>query len=318
MHGEIKLFSGSSHPDLARSVAEHLGGGLANLKLGRFSDGEIYAEIQESVRGKDVFVLQSLSSPVNDNLMELLVIVDALRRSSAGQITAVLPYYGYARQDRQATPRSAITARLVADLLLAAGIQRVITVDLHAGQIQGFFSTPLDHLYAQPILLGELRLRRIPPDELVIVAPDAGGVDRARRYSQRLGAPLAIIDKRRSGPNVAQVMHLIGDVKDRIAVIVDDMIDTAGTLTQGASAVLQHGAREVHAMATHAVFSGEAISRIEGSALKSVTVTDTIPPTARTLGCPKIKVLPIGPLLGDAIERVHGGRSISSLFQEHE
>lgn len=314
--GEIMLFSGSSHLELAHSVAEHLGCDLSSLKLGRFSDGEVHAQVLESVRGKDVFILQSLCSPVNDNLMELLIVVDAMRRSSASQITAVLPYYGYARQDRQASPRSPITARLIADLLTTAGVNRVITMDLHAGQIQGFFSTPLDHLYASPVMLQELRHRRIPKEELVIVSPDAGGVERARIYSQVMGASLAIIDKRRSGPNVAEVMHLIGDVKDKVAVIVDDMIDTAGTLTKGALAVQQHGAREIHAMATHAVLSGPAVERITSSVLKSVTVTNSIPPTAEVLRCPKIKILSVGSLIGDAIERVHGGRSITSLFQD--
>jgi ribose-phosphate pyrophosphokinase len=314
--GEIKLFGGSSHPQLARAVSDHLGCELSSLKLGRFSDGEVRVEVMESVRGKDVFVLQSLSSPVNDHLMELLIIVDALRRSSASQITAVLPYYGYARQDRQASPRSPITARLVADLLTTAGINRVITMDLHAGQIQGFFTAPLDHLYASPVMLQELRHRRIPAQDLVIVAPDAGGVERARLYSQAMGASLAIIDKRRSGPNVAEVMHLIGDVEGKIAVIVDDMIDTAGTLAKGAQAVQQHGAREIHAMATHAVLSGPAVERIEQSVLQSVTVTNSIPPTERVLCCPKIKILSVGNLIGDAIERVHGGRSITSLFQD--
>ncbi len=314
--GEIKLFCGGSHPRLAEGVSAHLGISLSGMKLGRFSDGEIHVQILESVRGKDVFVLQSLCSPVNDNLMELLVIVDALRRSSAAQITTVLPYYGYARQDRQASPRSPITARLIADLLVTAGVNRVITMDLHAGQIQGFFTTPLDHLYATPVLLQELRHRRIPREDLVIVSPDAGGVERARWYSQAMGVPLAIIDKRRSGPNVAQVMHLIGDVKDKVAVIVDDMIDTAGTLTKGALALQQHGAREIHAIATHAVFSGPALERISASVLSTVTVTDTIAPTDETLRNPKIKILSVGSLLGDSIERVHGGRSITSLFQD--
>ncbi len=315
MHGEIKLFCGSSNQNLAETVARHLGRPLANAKLSRFSDGEIQVQILESVRGQDVFVLQSLSHPVNDNIMELLIIVDALKRSSAAQITAVIPYYGYARQDRQAAPRTPITAKLVADLLTAAGTSRVISMDLHAGQIQGFFSIPFDHLLASPVLLQELRHRSYDPNNLVIISPDAGGVERARYYSRKLGASLAIIDKRRSKPNVSEVMHIIGDVEGKIAVIIDDMIDTAGTLTRGAEAVHNNGAREVHAVTSHAVFSGPAIDRIENSVLKSVTVTDTIQASPRVQQCEKIKVVSIGSLIGDTIERVHGSRSISSLFQ---
>jgi ribose-phosphate pyrophosphokinase len=311
----LKLFAGNANSSLAADVAAHLGISLARIKLDRFSDGEVNVVIKESVRGQDVFVLQSTCAPVNDNLMELLISIDALRRSSAGQITAVIPYYGYSRQDRQAVPRSPITAKLVADLLTAAGATRVVSVDLHANQIQGFFSCPFDHLYASVVLLAALRRLRIPQDELVIVSPDAGGVERARHYSSKLGCGLAIIDKRRTGPNVADVMHIIGDVTDRVAVVVDDMIDTAGTLTKGAAVVKAHGAKEVYALATHPVFSGPAYERIEESVLSKVIVTNTIP-LKEGVKTDKIQVVSLGSLLGDAIERVHGDQSITSLFTQ--
>lgn len=311
----LKLFSGNANRALAEDVASHLGIPLARIKLGRFSDGEIQVAVKESVRGQDVFVLQSTCNPVNDNIMELLITIDALRRASAGQITAVIPYYGYARQDRQAVPRSPITAKLVADLLTAAGANRVVSVDLHATQIQGFFSCPFDHLYGSIVLLPELQRLRIPKERLVIVSPDAGGVERARYYSSRLGCGLAIIDKRRSGPNVAEVMHIIGDVRDRVAIVVDDMIDTAGTLTKGAAVVKEHGAKDVLAVATHAVLSGPAYERLEASVISQVIVTNSIP--LRTdVTCSKLKVVSLGSLLGDAIERVHGKQSISSLFTD--
>lgn len=316
MSGEIKLFSGSSNRPLAMAVAEHLGRPLNRIKLGRFSDGEIHVEVLESVRGQDVFVIQSLSTPVNDHLVELLIIIDALKRGSAGNITAVIPYYGYARQDRQVRPRTPITAKLVADLLTAAGAQRVVSMDLHAGQIQGFFSIPFDHLYASPTLTEGIRDLRVSTSDLVIVSPDAGGVERARIYSERLGAPMAIIDKRRPGPNRAEIMHLIGDVDGKVAVIIDDMIDTAGTLTQGAQSLVDHGAKAVHAVASHAVFSGPAVSRIDRSVLERVLVTDTIPPTEAALACSKIGQLSVGKVLGEAIERVHGAMSVSSMFVE--
>lgn len=317
-HGDIKLFSGSSNPELAEAVARRLGRSLGRIKVERFSDGEIHVEIGESVRGQDVYVIQSLSSPVNDHLMELLITIDALKRASAGQITAVVPYYGYARQDRQTTPRSPITARLVADLLTAAGTTRVMGIDLHAGQITGFFNIPFDHLYSRPVFGQELeRLAQRSAHPVVIVAPDAGGIKRARYYSQRVGASLAIIDKRRPKPNQAEVMNIIGDVEGATAVIVDDIIDTAGTLTQAAAAVLEHGAREVYACATHAVLSGPALKRILASPLASVWVTDTIAPTEAIQGCDRIQRLSVAHILGDAIERVHGHRSVSSLFREH-
>lgn len=317
MVGDIKLFAGNSNPTLAQAVADHLGRPLSRVKLGRFSDGEINVEVLESVRGQDCFILQSLSTPVNDHLMELLILVDALKRASAGQITALLPYYGYARQDRQTRPRTPITARLVADLLVAAGTNRVMAMDLHAGQIQGFFSTPFDHLYGKPVLFEGIEVAlgdRL--HELVIVAPDAGGVERARSFSQRFSSPLAIIDKRRAKPNEAEVMHLIGDVRGRVAVIVDDMIDTAGTLTKAAWALKEHGAREVHAVATHAVFSGNALERIEASPLGSVIVTNTIQQPRPVLDSRRIRLLSVGQVLGEAIERVHGLRSVSSMFNE--
>lgn len=315
MLGDIKLFAGNSNPTLARAVANHLGRPLSRVKLGRFSDGEIHVEILETVRGQDCFILQSLSAPVNDHLMELLILVDALKRASAGQITALVPYYGYARQDRQTRPRTPITAKLVADLLTASGANRVIAMDLHAGQIQGFFSIPFDHLYAKPVLLDAVaEIQRAASAELVIVSPDAGGVERARTYSQRFNAPLAIIDKRRAKPNEAEVMNLIGDVKGRTAVIIDDMIDTAGTLTKAASAIMAQGAVEVHAVATHAVFSGEALSRIHASTLRSVVVTDSIEPRPAMLESDRIKVVSVDRILGEGIERVHGLRSLSSMF----
>jgi ribose-phosphate pyrophosphokinase len=314
MAGEIKLFSGSSNKPLAMAMAEHLGRPLNRIKLGRFSDGEISVEVLESIRGQDVFAIQSLSTPVNDHLMELLIIIDALKRGSAGTITAVIPYYGYARQDRQVRPRTPITAKLVADLVTAAGAQRVVSMDLHAGQIQGFFSIPFDHLYASPTLTEGIRDLRVPTENLVIVSPDAGGVERARVYSKRLAAPMAIIDKRRPGPNKAEIMHLIGNVEGKVAVIIDDMIDTAGTLTQGAQAVMDHGAKQVYAAASHAVFSGPAVSRIDRSVLEKVLVTDTIMPSEAALVCKKISWLSVGKVLGEAIERVHGARSVSSMF----
>ncbi|MEO1266917.1 MAG: ribose-phosphate pyrophosphokinase [Myxococcota bacterium] len=316
MHGEIKLFSGSSNRRLAEAVAEHLGRPLNRIELGRFSDGEIRVEVLETVRGQDAFIIQSLCSPVNDNLMELLIVVDALKRASAGQITAVIPYYGYARQDRQTAPRSPITAKLVADLLTAAGTTRVVGMELHARQITGFFSIPFDHLYSNPVLGDELEslVRRCGPEEFVVVAPDAGGVERARYYSQRLGVPMAIIDKRRPNANVSEVMNIIGDVKGCTAVIVDDIIDTAGTLTKAAGALVEHGALKVHALATHAVLSGPAVERIQSSALESVVVTDTIPTWDKAIACSKIRTVSTARILGEAIERVHGDRSVSSLF----
>lgn len=315
MHDQLRLFTGNSNPDLSEAISRYLGIPIGEATVGRFSDGEIQVEVGESVRHRDVFVIQSLSWPVNDNLMELMILVDALRRASAHSITAVIPYFGYARQDRQVAARSPITAKLVADLLQTSGISRLITMDLHAGQIQGFFTCPVDHVYSSPVLSMGIRELAIPDDELVIVSPDAGGVERARHYSKVFRCPLAIVDKRRSKPGVAEAMHLIGDVQGRTAVIVDDMIDTAGTLTQAAAAILDHGAEKVYAAATHPILSGPAVERIERSVIEKVLVTDTIPRSDQARDCEKIRVVSVGELLGESIRRVHGGDSVSSLFR---
>lgn len=291
---------------------------LGKVRVGCFSDGETMVEVGESVRGLHCFVLQSTCPPANENIMELLVMIDALKRASATEITAVIPYYGYGRQDRKVAPRAPITAKLIADLLTSAGATRVISMELHAGQIQGFFNVPFDHLYAMPVLLGDLKdqfcAKEGDSDKLVVVAPDAGGVERARAYAKRLHASLAIIDKRRTGPNVAEVMHIVGDVEGRRAVIIDDMCDTAGTLTQAARAVMSEGATEVHAYCTHPVLSGPAIERIDGSPLRSVVVTDTIPLSDAARDCEKVRVLSVAPLVSEAIKRVQSGDSISTLF----
>src|ERR1051326_5639746 len=271
----LTIFTGNANRELATEICRHVEVPLGRAEVTTFSDGEVYVEIGENVRGVNCFVVQPTCSPVNDNLMELLVMIDALKRASAGSIVAVIPYFGYARQDRKSKPRTPISARLVADLLTAAGVDRVVAIDLHAGQIQGFFNIPVDHLYGMPVLMEALRSRFT--SEAVIVSPDAGGVERARAYSKRLGSSLAIIDKRRPAPNVSQVVNIIGDVRGRDAIIVDDMIDTAGTLTQAARAVKDAGARSVFACASHGVLSGPAIERIVASPLEEVAVTDTIP-----------------------------------------
>jgi ribose-phosphate pyrophosphokinase len=310
---EIKLFSGTSNPTLARAIAEGVGVPLGGAEIGRFSDGECQVEITENVRGGDVFVVQSTCMPTNDNLMELLLMLDAFKRASAKRLTAVIPYYGYARQDRKVAPRVPISAKLIADLITAAGAQRVLTVDLHAGQIQGFFNIPVDNVYATPILLQYLR-DRLGDRKVTVVSPDAGGVERARAFAKRLDASLAVIDKRRSRPGVVADMQIIGDVDARTAVLVDDMVDTAGTLCTAAEAVRRAGAPSVLACATHPVLSGPAIARIEASSIDELIVTDTIPlaEPARRVG--KIRVLPVAPLLAEAIRRIHEEASISSLF----
>ncbi len=309
----MKIFAGNSNPDLAASICEYLAVPLGLMEIKRFSDGEIFVEIKENVRGADVFVIQSTRTPVNEHLMELLIIIDALRRASARRITAVIPYYGYARQDRKTAPRTPITAKLVANLLTVAGARRVLTMDLHAGQIQGFFDIPVDHLFAAPVLLDYIR-ETFRDEELVIVSPDAGGVERARAYAKRLGAGIAIIDKRRLRPNESEVMHVVGEVKGKVAIILDDMVDTAGTMCQAAQAIKDHGAKEVHGMATHPVLSGPALERIQKSALKSLVVTDTIPLREEAKKIKKIKVLSVAKLLGEAIRRIHADDSVSSLF----
>jgi ribose-phosphate pyrophosphokinase len=310
---KVCLFSGNANPELARDIAAYLETPLGKIKVQRFSDGETFVEINENVRGVDAFVIQPTCSPVNDHVMELLIISDTLRRASAATITAVIPYYGYARQDRKVAPRTPITSKLVADLIESAGVDRVVSIDLHAGQIQGFFTIPVDHLYGMPVMLEEY-LKKNFDSSAVVVSPDAGGVERARAYSKRLNSSLAIIDKRRERANVSEVMNLIGDVKGKQCIIVDDMIDTAGTLTGAAKALMDFGATRVVACATHGVLSGPAIQRIMESPLEEVVVSDTIPlsPAART--CSKIKQVSMARLLGEAIKRIHSSDSVSSLF----
>ncbi len=306
----LKVFSGNANRELAEAVCKYLGIPLGDAFVGRFSDGEVNVQIKESVRGDDVFIIQPTCPPVNENLMELLVMIDAFKRASAGRITAVIPYFGYARQDRKVMPRVPISARLVADLITVAGADRVLTVDLHAGQIQGFFNIPVDNLAAFPIFVDYIS-KEYKGEEFVVVSPDAGGVERARRFAKIMGWPLAIIDKRREQANVAEVMHVIGDVEGMKALILDDMIDTAGTLVKSAEALLKEGANEVFAAATHPVFSGPARERIENSSLKEVVVTNTIPLKQEVA---KVKVLSIAELLGEAIRRIHHEESVSSLF----
>jgi ribose-phosphate pyrophosphokinase len=308
---DLKLFSGNANRPLAEEIAKQLRFPLGDADVSRFSDGEIYVQINENVRGQDVFIIQPTSPPVNDNLMELLVMIDALKRASARRITAVLPYYGYGRQDRKVQPRVPISAKLVADLLTAAGAHRVLALDLHAGQIQGFFDIPVDHLFAAPVIIDHLARKDL--QDVVLVAPDAGGVERTRAIAKRLKAGLAIIDKRRDGPNVAVFMHLIGEVEGKDAVIIDDMVDTAGTLIQAAEALKREGARRIVACAVHPVLSGPAIARIAASDLEEVVVTNSIPLTPDKAH-PKIRVLSVGPLLAEAIQRIHDEESVSTLF----
>ena len=308
----IKLFAGSSNPGLAKKVADHLDIELGKADIGTFSDGEVMVEICESVRGSDCFVVQSTCSPANTHVMELLIMLDALRRSSVARITAVIPYYGYARQDRKVRPRVPITAKLVADLISVPGTDRVLCIDLHAGQIQGFFNLPVDNVFATPLFLSEIRARYTAPP--TIISPDAGGVERARAYAKRLDADLAIIDKRREGPNVAEVMNIVGDVEGTDCVMVDDMVDTAGTLTEGARALIDEGAKSVSAVITHPVLSGPAIKRISESPLDELIVTDTIPLSPAAQECEKLRVVSIAPLLAVAIRRINNEESVSSLF----
>jgi ribose-phosphate pyrophosphokinase len=310
-----KVFSGNSNVLLTQAVCAQLERPLSRATVGRFSDGEIQVEIGENVRGADTFVIQSTCCDANQNLMELLIMIDALKRASADSIVAVIPYYGYARQDRKVAPRTPITAKLVADLIEAAGATRVVSMDMHAGQIQGFFNIPFDHLYAAPVLLEDMK-RKFDgqSDELVVVSPDAGGVERARAYSKRLGAGLGIVDKRRIKPNVAEVLNVIGDVSGKVAIILDDMIDTAGTLTQAANALVDNGALRVFAYATHAVLSGPAVERIQKCAVEEVVVTDTIPLSLAARSCAKVKQLSTAKLFAEAVKRIHSADSLSSLF----
>jgi len=306
------IFSGNSNPSLSEAICKYLGKSLGEAEVKTFSDGEIQIEINENVRSKDVFVIQSTSWPVNDNLVELLLMIDALKRSSVKRITAVIPYFGYARQDKKVAPRVPISAKLVADLLTTAGANRIITMDLHAGQIQGFFNIPVDNLFAAREIIKYMR--KMFTDNTIIVSPDAGGVERARAFAKRLDCDLAIIDKRRDAPNQAKAMAVIGDVTGKRAMILDDMADTAGTLTEAAKALAANGASEVHACCTHPVLSGPAIDRISESVLKTVVVTDTIPLSDRGKACSKFKVLSIADLIGEAIIRSHTGDSVTSLF----
>jgi ribose-phosphate pyrophosphokinase len=314
LNQRLKIFTGNSNPVLAMEISRFLELPLGQAEVRRFSDGEIFVKINESVRGYDIFVIQSTCPPVNSNLMELLIMTDALKRASANSITAVVPYYGYARQDRKASPRTPITSKLVADLITASGADRVISMDLHAGQIQGFFDVPFDHLYALPVIIHYIREHLGEGDPLVIVSSDAGGVERARAYAKRLNAGLAIVDKRRLSPNQAQAMNLIGDVHQKVAIIVDDIIDTAGTLTESAQLLLDKGAARVFACATHAVFSGPAYERLSKSPFEGIIVTNSIPLKDEFRTNNKTRVLSIAPLLGEAIKRVHNRESVSDLF----
>jgi ribose-phosphate pyrophosphokinase len=307
----LKIFTGNANRPLAEKICQYLKVPLGEAAVGRFSDGEIQVEFQENVRGKDVFVIQPTCMPVNENLLELLIMVDALKRASAGCITAVVPYYAYARQDRKTAPRTPISAKLIADLLTTAGAQRLLTMDLHAGQIQGFFNIPVDHLYSSPIILEHIRANFSP--EAVMVSPDAGGVERARAYAKRLNTSLAIIDKRREGAAI-KAMTLIGNVWGKDAVILDDMINTGATATMAAEILMRHGVRSVHACITHPVMARNAVSNIQGSLLQSLTVTDTIPLNPEAAALEKIRVLSVAPLLGEAIRRIHNQDSVSSLF----
>ncbi|MBQ1187543.1 MAG: ribose-phosphate pyrophosphokinase [Peptococcaceae bacterium] len=309
--GNLKLFTGNANPELAREIAEYIGTKLGDAQVKHFSDGEISIMIDESVRGDDVYIIQPTCTPVNDNMMELLIMIDAVRRASAKRITAVLPYYGYARQDRKSRGREPITAKLVANLITQAGARRVLAMDLHAQQIQGFFDIPLDNLMGLPILADYYKHK--DTENLVVVSPDMGGVARARNLAEQIGVPLAIIDKRRPRPNVSEVMNIIGDIEGKEVILVDDMIDTAGTITNGAQALIDRGAKCVDACCTHAVLSGPAIERIEKSPIQELVTTNTIPLGDKK--CDKIKVLSVAPVIGEAILRIHNDRSVSDLFR---
>jgi len=314
-YGPLKLLAGNSNPEFAAALATSLGAELGRRDLRRFADGEVYVEIKDNVRGRDVFIIQSTCAPANEHLMELLVIMDAVKRASADRVTVVLPYYGYARQDRKVAPRSPISAKLVADLLQVAGADRIVSLDLHAGQIQGFFDIPVDNMYASPALIPPMR-KMAEGQDIIIVSPDAGGVQRARAYGKKIGAPIAMIDKRRERAGEVAEMNIIGEVEGRFAIIVDDMVDTAGTLTKAAKAVVGAGATGVAAVCTHPVLSGPAIERISASVLHSLIVSDSIPLRDEAKACGKIQVASVGPLLGEAVRRIHTGDSVSSLFED--
>jgi ribose-phosphate pyrophosphokinase len=312
MRRELRIFTGSAHPALGESIARYLGMPIGRAHLARFSDGEVWFQIHDNVRGADIFVVQPTCAPVNENLMELLLMLDAFKRSSASRLTTVLPYYGYGRQDRKDKPRVPISAKLVADLLSTAGTDRVLTVDLHAAQIQGFFDIPVDHLFAAPVIIEHVQ--KMALEDLVVVSPDAGGVERARAYAKRLDASLAIVDKRRDQPNVAEVHNVIGEVEGRTALIVDDIVDTAGTLTKVAEAIKAAGAREVFASCTHPVLSGHAVERIERSPISKLIVTDSMPVAKEKLASGKVVLLTIAELLARAIKNIHDETSVTSLF----
>jgi ribose-phosphate pyrophosphokinase len=314
MFKRVAIFSGNANPQLSVDICQCLELPVGKAKVSRFSDGETFCEIQENVRGVDTYIVQPTCAPVNDHVMELLIMADALRRASAGSITAVIPYYGYARQDRKVAPRTPITSKLVADLVVAAGVNRIVALDLHAAQIQGFFNIPFDHLFAMPALLDQHLKANYSSSEVVVVSPDAGGVERARAYAKRLFGSLAIIDKRRERANVSEVMHIIGDVEGKRCLILDDMIDTAGTLVNAANALKNAGAKEVAACATHAVLSGPAVKRIAESSLSEVIVTNTIPLTEEAKATGKFRVVSVARLLAEAIRRIHHSDSVSSLF----
>ncbi|OGW37741.1 MAG: phosphoribosylpyrophosphate synthetase [Nitrospirae bacterium RBG_13_39_12] len=309
----FKLFTGNAHKELAGEVAAYLGIPIGDATVTKFSDGEITVSINENVRGFDVFVIQPTCTPVNDNIIELLLMVDAFKRASAKRITAVIPYYGYARQDRKVQPRVPISAKLVADLIMAAGTNRILTMDLHAAQIQGFFNIPVDNLYASPVILDYIR-EKYASRNLVIVSPDAGGVERARSFAKRLQCSIAIIDKRREAANISQIMNVIGEVKEKDAIILDDMIDTGGTIIQAAAALMEKGTKQVVAACSHAVLSGSAVEKVNNSFIKELIVTNTIPFDSKKEQCEKLTVLSIAPLLGEAIRRIHEESTISSLF----
>jgi len=310
---DLKVFSGNAHRVMAQEIADHLNMPLSKADVRKFSDGEIFVEIKDNVRGTDVFVVQPTCTPVNDNLMELVIMVDALRRASARRITAVVPYYGYARQDRKNAPRVPITAKVVAEMFMAVGVRRVLCMDLHAGQIQGFFNIPVDHLYAAPVIIEYVR-EQFAGKDVIMVSPDAGGVERTRAFAKRMDTGLAIIDKRRDRPNECEAMNVIGDVKGKVAILMDDMVDTAGTLCAGARTLMEHGAAEVHACCSHPVLSGPAIDRLTNSELKSLVVTNSIPLRDEAKACDKIKVLSVSKLLANAIDRIHNEDSVSYLF----
>jgi len=310
---DIKLFSGRSNPVLAQEIADYLGTSVGPMIIKNFSDGELYVQVQDSIRGDDVFIVQPVCNPVNENLMELLIMIDAFKRASAKTITAVIPYYGYARQDRKTSGREAITAKLVADLLTTAGANRVLAMDLHTGQIQGFFNILVDHIYSTPVIVKYIKGLNLPNDELVAVSPDTGGVQRTRVFAKRLNCPLAIIDKRRARHNEAIADHVIGDIQGKVCVMFDDIIDTAGTICEAAKLLMREGAKEVYVCASHPVFSGPALTRLEEAPIKEVIVTNTIPLKNDYIPT-KIKQLSIAPLLGEAISRIHDDQSVSSLF----